>query len=116
MKYNLQENIICDTTAWPRAALSIRPQRPEAMSTAIMEGQLLRLLSDDAPLAQRGCEARRKDSGGIVVLCGGQARGVWAWDGSRFEFRAHTQAKVTMRVETPVEALLTTLAVVCPRP
>lgn len=86
------------------------------MSTVIMEGQLLRLFADDTALAQRGCQASRQDGGGIAILCGGHPRGAWSWDGRRFEFRPHGQAQPSLRVETPVEALLTTLAVVCPPP
>ena len=84
------------------------------MSTIIMEGQLFRLLAADPVLKKRGCDAVRTSQGGIAIVSNGHHRGLWVWDGKAFAFTPGSSLVPTIMVETPVEALLTTLDAICP--
>ena len=84
------------------------------MPTQNREAQLLRLLEADPDLAQRGCSGERRVTGGIAIIRGGHHRGLWVWQGTRFEYTPGGYASPTAEFDTAIEALLHTRNAICP--
>jgi hypothetical protein len=78
------------------------------MSSAIMEAQLLRLLSTDPELARRRCHAERGPGGGVRVFAGASLVGTWYWTRAHFEFVPASGPPQGVRLQTAAQALIHT--------